>query len=468
MIHPNHHDFGIAKNDCGRLLISKPLGEFYTDYQKTDREVIIKAVLPPEYLNETVYFQVHDPLDMSPYAQGATIGDNEYKLYELFSEEGNNTFSIVNSNDYLYSIKPVLEEVNSEIEEPFKQFRAVATVTLRFTDRYSGDNYKVFASLDPDMPEESRVETVCMVAWKRVNVEKYSMQTQGTYNKFEFNPELSLIKNRLICGEFFYNTNFPEINEFNIGDEIEIFDKYGVLLEASIDMIVDGDFNKQLFLDQDISITIPEFCGIRVKNDRSTFSDELNNKKIENAYGKNTCGLEDDGSGGAFVELKFTNSSVISPSFDLAADGTFGTFNGFFLPFIEYWLDITYNNGVANTSENVIKSIWARNNYDNSSLGAAQEGTNLVLIYSEACENTYGQDYVDGVSHTFSHEIAHQFDVQSNHFHNEQTPFVSDHTGHEACIIQYPDIGERISIHNEFDSLIDGCIYDIRNQIDPR
>ena len=221
---------------------------YYTSAQTEDHKVNITATITPTIRGVTVYFEVIDPDDLSPY---------EGKDYDThgFTNDEEDLFA----NDNLDPLKSMLDE--PEQEEPLEQedprgqgesqqeeeqpqpknytaFQAClstrsattdehgkATVVLDITNQYSGDNYIVRAScIDPGRIDQVKLrpfdkysiapppvsgvtnneklgslqyeskttiaQTVLLVAWKRTYIVDIRMAVEST--KFNYNNRMAI------------------------------------------------------------------------------------------------------------------------------------------------------------------------------------------------------------------------------------------------------------------------------------
>ena len=128
--------------------------EYHTPYQTDDGVVKIEVKYPSTTSSNMVYFKVVDYDDESPY-ESDDVGDDNYQVINNFNEFG----LLINPDGVVGITQLSVTPINTGGEK-------IATIYLRVSDRFSGDNYKVLASLDDDFTEEV-VETTNLVAWKR-------------------------------------------------------------------------------------------------------------------------------------------------------------------------------------------------------------------------------------------------------------------------------------------------------------
>lgn len=306
-IYPQSADF--SGDDCGRILINRPTGSFYTNYQTQEGEIRIKAVLGSEYVGETVYFRIIDPDDMSPY-ETDIIGDDNGDMmgYRLISH--NTAVNVVDQVNHIYSTIAV-EGIEDE------EGTAVSEVILKFTDYYSGDNYKVLCNTDPLVPIGNSAETICMVAWKRHGIERYSMYKKGSF--LSLNVAAGATKLNVSC--FDYNMAGNSNNDFNNGDNMIIWGKnlsgMDVSEEKQISNIMitisDLGVSYEIILTSPLTNSFQKYSGIRPTSDDDVYAFNENELFLLNAYGKSSCGEE----GGVFVEYEYlSDNPTILPSAD--------------------------------------------------------------------------------------------------------------------------------------------------------
>lgn len=248
--------------------------------QSEDREITITAHLTPadHLTGETVYFRVIDPDDKSPYDSDSDGNDNKHQ-----NDPGDPNNPSNPSNAGLLSATSAVAQQH-EIEG---KTVAAAEVTLTITDKHSGDNYLVEASLDPNFATKI-YRTSILVAWKRLYLEQGRMCKKGATLTDVHNPNSGTLK-------------VDNAQDFENGDEIDIWfhdpPGSGDITTIQTDIItVDTTTN---------NITIPNIddfiyphSGVKPKG----YSEYLDLGSAEAL--KNGWGLKNDGSdGSAFVEF---------------------------------------------------------------------------------------------------------------------------------------------------------------------
>lgn len=240
-IHPIDTDF--AKDRAGRIMIStnRDDNDYHTVKKTTlkksgesvpaqtrDARVTISAYITPKVAGVTVYFEVIDPDDASPYNEDTTPSTvYDFKVTPDHNIDGAgpllpNTQPDANPNDnrdrrftmvggffrqykfmqqssliFIRSAKTQLKTIDGKM-------KAVAEVDLKITKRFSGDNYIVRATcINPngkpfnkksgvsdlddnpdagaDIPDDRIKSTSLLTAWKRIYVEQDTMYRVGSF-----------------------------------------------------------------------------------------------------------------------------------------------------------------------------------------------------------------------------------------------------------------------------------------------
>lgn len=433
-LYPKNDDFGGGKE--GRVLISSPDGVFHSNYQTEESHIEIKASLPIDKLNSTVYFRVVDIEDKSSYVQGQ-IDDNV-----------DSDYGIEEYDDMIFTNQIVYKKIANNQEVILGVDRAIAKVKLRITDQNSGDNYKVIASLDINFNDQFYLdETADLIAWKRMNYQISNMFSQGgTLGvNFPLNSDFSTLRLFRV-----------DDTEFGIGDEILVWDNLGNSETTTITNIVQQlEFTN--ISTTGLANTYAEFSGVRKNDGLIDFS--IKDNMITNAYGEDSKGID----GGVFiewVEVQTANNDI--PKFDPSKlMGEEQTRAIQFSNAMAFWTD-------SNNENNVIKLIKASYGLDSDNIGFHVGDNNFSIVAFESISSIFNladQNTLETIaSSNVIHEFAHHFDVASDHVDTflEQL----DHEHNEHCILSY--LHEHQTEHVEFDNSPSGCINDIRNAINPR
>jgi hypothetical protein len=164
---------GGANGKEGRVMISTKHDDAYYTAVKTtkadtaaqiaDAKLKITAYVTPKKADIKVYFRVvdPDPDDPSPYESDSTTGDNRDTTAPPANKAG-----ALSANDNVTELKTI-----NGTEQ------AAAEVELTITDRHSGDNYRVEASIRSNY--SIKAETALFTAWKRMYVETDKMFRYG-------------------------------------------------------------------------------------------------------------------------------------------------------------------------------------------------------------------------------------------------------------------------------------------------
>jgi len=236
-VHPLADDFDEGHE--GRVLISaKHGGGFYTDYQTENYSVNIIATVKPTppigWRHLKVYFEVTDPDDLSHY-EGKEIPTNP--AYTQGDKNPNDNRDVAAKkrmttglgDDYVDYQNACLSDRSAEVV--VDEEGGFASTELKITDRYSGDNYQVRATLqkpqenkpfdmrtswtdDQDISVSTIKESVTMIAWKRVYLELGRMYHKGATLVEDAAEGATLLE-------------VDNILDFEIGDQVVLFSPSG-------------------------------------------------------------------------------------------------------------------------------------------------------------------------------------------------------------------------------------------------
>lgn len=295
--------------------------------------------------------------------------------------------------------------------------RYVAETTLTITDRYSGDNYCVRATLQN--PGDQPFDTVSgmtgnapvvtssvkatrnLVAWKRVYIEMDRMYTAGG----------------TFIGESVVNDGDTTILrldstlDFSIGQQVVVFSK-----EDSETTTVRNLAGHLLAVDR-LSMTVPKFSGVRPADHTEMFP--CDTSLLSAAYGLTPDGEE----GGAFIEFRVL---------DVGDCG---------VPYYRYFPDDTipeeyagnWFNLLAYFDENVAY-LLAADMGATGHLGSTYTN-GLCIVY------TGHENEVSGVGKTVVHELGHRMGLvepvgKLNHIDSSEVS-TYDHRKDAHCIMSY-------------------------------
>jgi hypothetical protein len=445
-IYPQENDFAVGQQ--GKVIISTRLGDvdgYHTSYQTEARKIKIKVEIPASQVNTTIYFKVIDPDDASPYEAGTEGNDNYGGVGSLTTNSGTTGASISTSASTVIGDN------------------AIAEVTLNITDRYSGDNYKVIASVSPDFPlGDKTVESINFIAWKRVYFESHAMYERGSFLYTDFTPSNQVQYLRVW-----------DKDNIKTGDNIIIFDRKKQVQTTVLK--VTSENNNQYFkiYINPINVSFLANSGVRkVDEDDLVHGIEYDADIIDDAYGKvpngddKTTGGE---GGGAFVEWQIVPSSYILPRFQWKNPAPPGeNMEELNLLFLTYWFDSKCTNC------NVFMVAQSANGYELPMVainyGKTWSNSNITAVYVENIENRFFAGALHSAKNeVLVHEIGHQFSLGSPlplHIDlNVDTP--KDNTQVEVCTMS-SYVNALGNSHAEFDAEPNGCIYGIRKSTDPR
>ena len=296
---------------------------------------------------------------MANIGDNAHISDDPDDDIRLYSEENDQSFQVVDGEENIYRIDPVLEGES-----------ALANVTLKITNHASGDNYQVYASLDPTVPDDNRVETTCMVAWKRMKVNLVKSYRNGTCLASS-NDGSNILK------AYKYDSN-----DLSVGDQI-IISESDQQVSTSFSTVstvtaISNSPNSNEFdyieVDDIGGYSFNQYSSIVKLEDSPEIIDfQINLEYIESAYGKNTCG-----DCGAFVEYVFCPIKSVIPNLNWKMNVNvphgLNTMRDVYLDFMVYW------NGNLNGT-NTINMVWGS---DSFITGVSESGTNNSAVFIEA------------------------------------------------------------------------------------
>ena len=503
IIHPNDDDFGDDPTSIGKVLIwTKENDTYHTPYQIDKRVVKIEVKFPIAQIGNTVYFQVVDHDDESPYETNTTEPDN----YELVGINGVGLHASPPPSSTNPPDPPTIitgGETSLAINVNASQGFKTATCYLVITDRYSGDNYKVEASLDPNFPPGATVVTSNLVAWKRAYLDIRKSYQKGSFISIGGDSN----QDNMI--ELFNNVDFvPE-------DEIIIFDNDPSTPDIEAKVIDIDENNHFLTLDAPISVNIPAYAGVRKKDDISvvslpspgSLSDKTNiDLRLKDAFGyygngddtefdislnKLSQGTWNKPSGGTFIEF-IKEDGVATPTWKggYFNQPLYGTQDGY----MDYWRS-------SSLPSHYMLCLTNYNDNDNgSTIGGASSYLlkNLLMVYVELPPQSnieLSTDIGNYMLNTIVHEMGHQFDAPAagNRDNHCDVPFFGDVVSNdfgepdpgftnEHCVMSYGFVDDAINNHQyrntaEFDShhnylkgnprgntgaLDDSCIEDIR------
>jgi hypothetical protein len=288
-LHPKPKDF---KNYYeGRVMINTlpSAPSYWTSAQTEDRKVKITARLSPGAAanNKTVYFRVVDPDldDQSPYEEDNIGGDNQATIDKPGHLSAPNAVAVV---------------------KPGAAF-ATAEVELTITDRYSGDNYRVECSLDPNFATVADA-TCTLVAWKRVGWRHHKMWKESSDLTETFVPVPVTVPPSTPTPPSLVHVVDASI--FSIGDWVIVFDVANPSGERVqvLDKIEGNGLKVQTLkhsyehghrLNQPISHPLGRLAAVALER-KGCFEYPNISDDLWMAFGSDAAGMD----GGCFVEFK--------------------------------------------------------------------------------------------------------------------------------------------------------------------
>jgi len=469
-VHPGNDDFKAGKK--GRVLISAlhddlvyPDGKkrYYTKKattkagkvaQTADAEVVVSAYVVPKAKDVNVYFEVTDPDDKSPYdgktrptdPEDKNPNDNRDAKKKMDGTIGQyNTFQRAALS--ARSARTTLATINGKR-------RAVAEITLKITNRHSGDNYLVratcanpagkpfdtltgiTASPAPPVVKDMVRHSATMVAWKRVYLEMDRMYKKGgtilqaVGGDADDKPDVIHLDN---------------VSDFKKKDGITIFSPTTrintrvISVNAANNTITVPDLNRRFV----------RFDGVKLRRSDKTFSVPLD--YLEMTYGGDTAGTD----GGCFVEFK-----RILPDKGSAPIPKYTRFPNE-LRIRNY--DLHWFDNFANKT-NIVQLVASIRKHINS-FGSTIIRDHRINIWLEVYNAFPIHQRLVAVKETTMHEIGHfvgnlrkrefgHVDLHINH---------PNHEGSDQCLMSY----NRNRTDGKAEFCIE-CIHKIRDIVDPR
>lgn len=422
-IYPSNSDFS-SNMDIGKVLISTRTGDdnYFTPYQTEDGQLRVKAVLPVSYSGSTIHFTVIDPDDKSSY-ENSPAGDDNFGGLGMLSAATATAQSMTFGANQM----------------------AVAEVTLTITNRYSGDNYQIKASLDAGFSFENTSTSIPYIAWKRMYFEYHDMYKNGSFLYTDFIPD--------------GNTNpdvirIYDISNLAVNDDIEIFD----LNHSATSKIlsIDEQSSHYRLTIEDVNQSFSEFSGLKKVGDNQKYQITLDDAIISGAYGK----MGDGSDGGVFVDWELFSLSISNlPNFHFKSSSSE---THYYYGFLNFWFENINDKGNIFM---VVAGGMRQSNDEGINTGLTESDLNLTTVFVEAIQSDPDLlDFSSATNETLVHEIGHQLQaidpghVDAANFANA----LPAHSNDEYCIMTYANnYNNRIA---EFDKI--ECIYDIRKAPD--
>jgi len=423
VVHPLAADFGTDPTKHGRVLISTNTADpdrWYSDYQTNDTEILVTAYITPKIEGVPVFFEVIDPDDLSPYdgrttAQSGPASDPQ-DTNPNDNHDPNKTMSGATYETYQSNCLSARKD-DTELKTIHGVTGAVAETTLRFTDRYSGDNYRIRAvcrdpnnqpfdsrsgttSINTDSLDLNKVttgikpasnplihESLTLVAWKRFYIEYDQMYKMGgtilaTATNAGGNTEITV----------------DDVSDFSMGQTVAVFDNAGNTQTVKIKSSPSTTSPYTIEVDP-LTGVYPRYSGVRpildAANNAITGAGdvyEIPNRNMEQGYGGDTLGTD----GGCFAEFKEGRvpGSGFIPKYTLFPSSTIG------LNFSNHW----YNN--AGDNSNIFQIVSARDDIGGA-FGYAAFERNATCIFHENHSSTPAHQLDQHLRETTTHELGH-------------------------------------------------------------
>ena len=353
---------------------------------------------PPAQPENTVYFRVIDHDDESPYETDTTLPDN----YEAIGINGVGLHTTENPSG-IGSSTLSINAVNTLGSK-------TATCYLQTTNRYSGDNYKVEASLDPNFSPGSIVETSNLVAWKRAYVDVRYMWTKGSYvTLMNGEPaQFLIVKNTL---------------DFEVGDRVVIFanddeaeDQFRTITSLN---------NFRINFDEPIN-PVAVFAGVK-KNSTQPSLDNLTLRngldfvvRNKDGFGYNgngdDSGFDSEGaeSGGGFVEFIYKSKRSVPHLRGFEASASINEVQ----ELNKFW-HAGHPNPVGDNADSHYTLVIGRDideNNNGHTVGTSIPDKNVCFIATEIVNspgNNVEEISNNSILNTIVHELAHQFRISA-------------------------------------------------------
>jgi hypothetical protein len=437
-VHPITSDF--ADGQSGKVLISTRQDDLYYTTASTtaagkpaqtmDTNVTISAYIipvpPASYPDLKAYFEVIDPDDRSHYegkpAPGTPTVQGDVKPNDNRDPIKRITWELDGTSKgyHEYQKECLSTRWAAPVFVPIGGVpRCVAETTLLTTDRHSGDNYRIRATLrDPGVgistyipcfdtlsAEGSNVvstikQSETLIAWKRVYIEQDEMYTLGC-----------TITNAAALGD--------QILEVDSSSDlakdmlVTIFWNGG-----SLDTTIDGVLDSRRVQVPALSQSIPVSSGIRPLNHTATVT--ISQQYLPQAFGS----LPDGSDGGAFIEFKpVPSGSGKTPKYKYMP----GAPQDRFIDYYGHWFD--------NKSQFWSNVLYLLAGHDAQDNGWCKPIASVCIVL------TVGRTEMSQ-RETVVHEIGHRFVRESDvgkgdYAYLEKLTNKKSHDGSEYCVMNY-------------------------------
>ena len=447
-VHPVAADF--KSGHVGKVMISTKQDvpgpdRYYTDAitttsgkaaQTEEAAVTVSAYIVPVPIapipNLKLRFELTDPDDLSHYEGKAVAGtpnvqgdenpnDNndprKRKIWNSGVPSGYDSYQRCLSQS---EVVPLLASIAG-------MRRYVAESRLEITDRYSGDNYCVRATLAD--PERKPFDTLSgmtagapvsksiinysetLIAWKRVYIEQDEMYKSGCTVTRAFTPTAGASTSTL---------EVDSTTDFSIGDCVVAFWAGGSVPNVT----VVGKTANMLTV-SGLGVPVPKYGGFRIVGRDDVYT--VDRRFLPNAYGS----APDGSDGGAFIEFKLLDSvrnpNARVPKYNRIPDGQIA------LEFFNYWFD-----NKSQLTSNVLclaiaYDVAYRQNY--SLYGLTWNNYSISSVYFRQATS------IQQVNDTVAHEIGHRLGLRNasggNFSHIDNNLNQLAHDGGDRCLMSY-------------------------------
>ena len=451
-VHPEAEDF--KSGSAGKVMISTKQDvagpdRYYTHKvttvsgqvaQTEEASVVASAYVVPvpssPIPNLKISFELTDPDDLSHY-EGKTVAGTPGVQGDTNPNDNNDPAKRMMWNNGAPSGYDSFQGcLSSRMKTPVLvsiagKHRYAADSRLSITDRYSGDNYCVRATLaDPkNKPFDtlsgmtagvpvSQSTVKCsetLIAWKRVYIEQDEMYKAGCTVTADFTPVDGMVTNTLVV---------DATADFNVGDAAVAFWPGG----SSENVTVVGKGSSTLSV-AGLNVPVPKYGGFRIVGRDDVYT--VDRRFLPNAYGS----IPDGSDGGAFIELRSIdagrNPNARVPKYDTFPNAIEEE------SYAKYWFDRLDSN-----RSNVAYVLAAKREVGGS-LGVTFLSARTCTVY---VESNFVNDNGVCLEETVAHELGHRFGLRNSvggkfRYIDHYQVNVSSHDDLDKCLMSYDKLG---------------------------
>ena len=372
-----------------KIFISIRAGDTFPDtsVQSENRKAKVTATITPAIQNVPVYLRTYDLDDASPYDSDLSGDDNRDTAVQFQYGSLETGYSKVTNSEEYYG------GGNVRGLGIYTDAQGQVQATLQITNRYSGDNYGVYASTG-DKPIVVNNGTGNLVAWKRVYVEQDRMFRNGARLAANFSPDANGDPDTLML---------MDISTVETGQVVVVFDADTPAESTSAETAVItgiwtvGAWNfVSLNRDLENTYTVPAWGGIGVPLAGYYEPDVAG--RTANAFGDSPCG--DDG--GCYVEWKRLSAGEEAvPYFDRFLDNE---------DLLNDFSTVWFNNAGESNYIHVLGLCYSHSPEKLTYMGLCSPGNNWSAVFVQHIEDDYSTESTPTVvADTTAHELGHQF-----------------------------------------------------------